>query len=126
MAANRLATKSVTIPKAKNALLPRICASRKRRPIMILLKLFFGFRRRIKILVGAGLYLAHHFAESFPRIFGVVFVSSRGVDAGDIRRPVVTEHLIGIAVARGKRANLRTLQRRDLAAVDESQPTIFR
>src|SRR5215468_3561458 len=99
MAANRLATKSVTMPKAKNALLPRICASRKRRPIMILLKLFFGFQSRIKILVGTGLDLAHHFAESFPRIFGVVFVSSGGVDPWDIRCPVVAEHLIGIAVA---------------------------
>src|SRR5215813_13577423 len=99
MAANRLATKSVTMPKAKNALLTRICASRKRRPIMIFLKLFFGFRSRIKILVRAGFYLAHHFTESFPRIFGIVFVPSGGVDTGDIRRPIVTEHLIGIAVA---------------------------
>src|SRR5262245_30240138 len=99
MAANRLATKSVTMPKAKNALLPRIFASRMRRPIMILLKLFLGFRSRIKILVGAGLYLAHHFAEGFPRIFGVVFESSGGVDTRDIRCPVVAEHLIGVAVA---------------------------
>src|SRR5262245_55185144 len=62
-------------------------------------ELLSGFRSRIKILVGAGLYLAHHFAEGFPRIFGVVFESSGGVDTRDIRCPVVAEHLIGIAVA---------------------------
>src|SRR5262245_18720519 len=99
MAANRLATKSVTMPKTKNTLLPRIFASRKRRPIMTFLKLFFGFRSRIKILVGAGFYLAHHFTESFPRIFGIVFVPPGGIDTWDIRRPIVTEHLFGIAVA---------------------------
>src|SRR4029453_15606196 len=72
--------------------------------------LFFGFRHGIEVLVGAGLDFLHYRHDCLPRIFSIVLVPSRRIDTRQIGRPIVAEHLVGVAVARSKSANLGPLK----------------
>src|SRR5438552_15025959 len=67
--------------------------------------------QRIKVIVLAGDDAVDHGLHRFPRVGRVVGrIVSRRIDAGDLGPPVFGQQLIGIAVPRRERADLRVVE----------------
>src|SRR5262245_60226729 len=88
--------------------------------------LFLGPYDRVEKLVRAGIHFFHDLGKCLPRIFRVIFLAARRGDSWYVRHSIFSEHISWVTVARCQRTNLRALVCRELAFVDERDPSILR